>query len=142
VFDDIERGRLGIKPAGKDAAPASVRLLHIDLDERAGEFLLFPRRRRLASPEAHDHVLPANRLARMKRDILYDAVALIKDCENRGSLSHRRNSALAIGGRSHLASARQRCILPRSAFAARGERDRGKQGCGDAVHAYSGIQGS
>ena len=78
----------------------------------------------------------------MKRHILDDAIAFIENFQNCGSLGHGRHSAFAMSGRSHLTAAWKRRVLARSALAARGERERGKQRCGGARHAYSGIQGS
>ena len=119
-----------------------VRLLHIDLNKGAGQFLLFPWSRRLTSAKAHDDILPANRLAGVKRDILNNAVAFVENAENRAALRHRSNASLAIGGCGSLASASQGSILFGSSLAARGERERGEQGCSDLLHFYSGIQGS
>jgi hypothetical protein len=119
-----------------------VGLLHVELHERAGELLLLPRRGGLASPQANDHVLPAHRLARVKRDILDDAVALVEDAEHRDPLRHRRHASLAVGRRSGGPRPTRRRVLLLLAFAARGERERCEQGCGDWLHAYSGIQGS
>jgi hypothetical protein len=119
-----------------------IRLLDVDLDEGAGQLLLFPRRRRLAGAKTHDHVLPPCRLAWVKRDILDDSVALVKNSEHRDALRHRRDPAFAVGGRADLPSGRERRILPLGTAAARGQRQRNQQRCGSALHAYSGIQGS
>lgn len=73
-----------------------VGLLHVHLDESAGQFFHFPRRRRFARAEADDDVLPANRLTRTKSDVLNDPVALVEDAEHGDALGHRRHSALAI----------------------------------------------
>jgi hypothetical protein len=71
---------------------------HVDLDEGAGQLFVFPRRRRLARAQADNHVLPASRLAGMKRYVLHDAVALIEDSENCDALRHRRDVRLVGGG--------------------------------------------
>ncbi len=142
MLNQVERRRFLIKPARKDAVPPPVGLLHIDLDKCAGQFLLFPWSGRLTRPKAHDHVLPSNRLARVKRDILDDAVALVENAEHGGPLSHWSDAAFAIGRRGNLAPASYGSILSRSALAARGERERGEQGYSDVLHVYSGIQGS
>jgi len=73
-----------------------VGLLHIDLDERAGQLLLLPRSRRFAGPKPHDNVLPSDRLPRMKRDVLDDTVALVEDAEHGGALRHRCHAALPV----------------------------------------------
>ena len=125
MLNDVERGRFLIEPARKNTVPAPVGLLNIDLNKGARQFLLFPRSGRFTSAEAHDHVLPTNRLARVKRDILNDAVALVENAQNRGALRHGCDPALAIGRRWYLASACQGSILSRAALAARGEHERG-----------------
>ena len=142
MLDDVERRRFLVQPARENPAPALVGLLHVDLDERSGELLLFPWRRRLARPKADDHVLPAHRLPGVKRDRLDDTVALVEHPEDRDALRHRRDSALAIGGGSGLLGRRQRRVFAFLALAARGERERGQQRCSERAHAYSGIQGS
>jgi hypothetical protein len=113
------------------------------LDERAGELLGLPWRRRLASTKPNDHVFPADRLARVQGDVLDDAVALVEDSEDRDALRHGRNSALPIRGRSDLRSRGcGRILLLLRALAAGGERKRNQQWCSKPSHAYSGIQGS
>ena len=119
-----------------------VRLLHVDLDERAGQFLLLPRGGRLARPQPHDHVFPADRLAGVQRDRLDDAVALVEQAENGDTLRHRRHSALAVRSGRGLPRLGQGHVLVLLAFPARGERKRGHQECRAQLHAYSGIQGS
>jgi hypothetical protein len=94
VLDDIERGRFLVKPAGKGPLPLLVRPLDVELDERAGELLRFPRRGRLAGAQTDDHVLPARRLAGVQGDILDDAVTLVEDAEHRDALRHRGDSGL------------------------------------------------
>jgi hypothetical protein len=94
VLDDVQRRRFLVEPAGKSPLPFPVRPLHVDLDKGAGEFFRLPRCSRFASAQADDHILPARRLAGMKRDVLDDAVALVEDPEHRHALRHRRNSGL------------------------------------------------
>jgi hypothetical protein len=142
VLDDVERRRFLVQPTGEDAAPAPVGLLHVELNEGAGQLLVLPRGGGLAGAQPHDHVLPADRLTGMQRDILDDAVALVEDAEHRHPLRHRRHTALAVRGRGDLLSRRQRLVLRFPALPARGERERGKQWCSGSAHAYSGIQGS
>jgi hypothetical protein len=118
MLDDVERRRFLVEPAREDAGPALVRLLDIDLDEGAGQLFVFPRRGRLARPQAHDHVLPADRLAGMQRNRLNDAIALVEQAQNRDALRHRRDAALAVRRRGGLARRRQRRILAFLALAA------------------------
>jgi len=102
-------------------------LLHVELDKSAGQFLFFPRRGRFAGAQAHNDILPTDRLAGVKRDVLDDPVSLVEDSEDRDTLRHRRHSALAVSGRSGLLRRRQRRVLIRLALAAGSERERGKQ---------------
>jgi hypothetical protein len=142
VLDHVERRRFLVEPSRKGPAPFLVGTLDVDLDERAGQFLFFPRRGRLAGAKADDHVLPPDRLARVQGDGLDDAVALVEDAEHGNALRHR--SHRLRHGRSRLASRhlRRRRILLLRAAATRGERKRDQQRSGKQSHAYSGIQGS
>jgi hypothetical protein len=117
-----------------------VGLLHVDLDEGAGQLLFLPRRCRLASAKADDHVLPPRRLARVQRDVLDDPVALVEDAEHGHALRHRSDAALPGCRRGDLGAGRR--DIPLAAFPARSERERGEYRSGGAVHAYSGIHGS
>ena len=141
MLDDVERRRFLIKPAREDPGPELVAPLHVNLYEGAGQLLRFPGRCCLAGAQANDDVLPPRRLSRMKRDILDDAVALVEDSGDRDALRHWRNT-LPRGGGSGLPCRRHRRALLLCALAARGERQRNQQRCGDLLHAYSGIQGS
>jgi hypothetical protein len=94
MLDHVERRRFLVQPPREDAVPFAVRLLHVDLHERARQFLFFPRRGGLARTQAHQQVLPADRLAGMKRDVLGDAVALVEDAEDRDALRHGRDAGL------------------------------------------------
>jgi hypothetical protein len=142
VLDDVERRRFLVKPAREGAFPALVRLLHVELDERAGQLLVLPRCGCFARAQAHDHVLPAHRLSRVKRDILDDAVALVENAENRDPLRHRRHATFAIGGRGDLPRRGRRRVPLLGAFAARRERKRSDQRSSQGAHVYSGSQGS
>jgi hypothetical protein len=142
VLDDVERRRFLVEPAREDPLPAFVRLLDVELNEGARQFLLFPRRRGLAGAQADNDVFPAHRLAGVKRDVLDNPVALVEDTEHRDALGHRRDAAFAIGCRGHLLRSGQWRVLLRLALAARGKRKRDDQRSGGGAHAYSGIQGS
>jgi hypothetical protein len=141
VLDHVERRRFLVQPAGKDTGPAPVRLLDIDLDESAGEFLQLPRRGRLAGAQAHDHVLPPHRLARVQSDVLDDAVALVEDAEGCDPLAHRGDARLIDARRrGGVHDHRLRAILLVTAGAG-GERERQYCQGGAGLHAYSGFQG-
>jgi hypothetical protein len=141
VLDDVQRRRFLVEPAREHPAPALVGAQHVDLDEGAGQFLLFPRRGRLARPQPNDHILPPRRLAGVERDRLDDAVALVEDPEHRHALRHRRHAAFAICSGCGLPPLGQRKIGFLT-LAARSERDGGQQWCSQCAHAYSGSQGS
>jgi hypothetical protein len=142
MFDDVERRRFLVEPPRKNAAPTLVRLLDVDLHERAGQLLLFPRRGRLASAQANDDILPSRRLAGMERDVLDDPVALVEDAKHGDALRHRRNAALSIGGRGRLPGARRDRVLLLGTLPARNKRGGDQQGRNGSTHFYSGIQGS
>jgi hypothetical protein len=140
VLDDVERRRFLVEPAGENPAPALVGPADVDLDERAGQFLFFPRRGRFTGAKPDDDVLPADRLARAQRDVLDDPVALVEDPEDRDALRHRRHSALPGRRRRRLRPRHGRILL--GILAASGQRERDQQGRGKPIHCYSGIHGS
>jgi hypothetical protein len=140
VLDHVERRRFLVEPAGEDASPLPVRSLDVDLHESAGQLFLFPRRRCLAGAQAHDHVLPARRLAGVKRDILHNPVPLVEDAKHRDALRHWRDSSLVASRPGRIFRRRGR-ILRHVAAVTSGEREREQQN-GRPLHDYSGIQGS
>ena len=142
MLNNVERGRLFIEPAGKYAVPMLVGLLDVELNERAGQLFFLPRRRRFASTQTNDDVLPANRLAGMKSNVLNDSIALVEDAEHGDPLRHWRYAALPVCSRTDLVRPRRSSVLLAIALAARDKRKRGEQGCRCQSHAYSGIQGS
>jgi hypothetical protein len=117
-------------------------LLHVKLHEGARQFLCLPRRGRLASAQANDHVLPARRLPWVKRDILNDPVALVEDAKNCNTLRHRGDPALSARGGHRLRGPARRHVLLLGALAAGGKGERDQDWSYGASHAYSGIQGS
>jgi hypothetical protein len=141
VLDDIERRRFLVQPAREDALPRLVGPLNVDLDERAGELVLLPRRGGFAGPQMHGDVFPPRRLTGMEGDILDDAVALVENGEHRNALGHRRDTGLVRARSRAVAGARPRRILL-GAAAARGQRERDHQRRCDPRHVYSGIHGS
>jgi hypothetical protein len=68
--------------------------LNVKLDERSGQFLIFPRRSRLAGTQPHDGVVHADGLTGFQGNIADNAVALVEQAQNRDALSHRRNPGL------------------------------------------------
>jgi hypothetical protein len=140
VLDDVERRRFLVEPARENPVPALVRTAHVNLDEGAGQLLFLPRRGRFAGAKADDDVLPADRLARTKSDVLDDSVALVEDSEDGDPLRHRRHSALPRGRCRHFRPRHARILL--GILAASGQRERDQQGRGKPIHSYSGIHGS
>jgi hypothetical protein len=142
MLDDVERRRLLVEPAREYTAPLLVRLLNVDLDERAGQLLFFPWGRRLACAQAHEEILPARRLAGVKRDVLHDPVALVENAEHRHPLRHWRDAGLARARRRRDVADRPslRVLLLTAVASCKRQRDEKRNGCG--AHAYSGIQGS
>jgi hypothetical protein len=144
VLDDVERRRFLVEPAREDAVPAAVGLLDVELDEGAGQLLLFPGRGGLAGAQSDDDVLPAHRLTGPESHILHDAVALVEDAQDGHALRHRSHAALPRRGCRNLSAGGGGDVLLRLLFAAPAgsERQRHQQRCSEPPHAYSGIQGS
>jgi hypothetical protein len=114
--------------------------LHVDLDEGAGQLLRLPRRGRLARAQADDDVLHPNRLARLQRQILDDAVALVEQAQHRHALGHWRYARLLGGGARHGdcdGIAFGRLIV---AAVAAGEHRQCRQDKGCGSHYWSGVQ--
>jgi hypothetical protein len=142
MLDDVERRRFLVDPARKDALPLVVGPLDIDLDERPGQFFLFPRRGRLASAQPDDHVLPPRRLAGAQRDVLDDAVALVEHAQHGDPFGHWRYPRTGYSARRGWIVARRIIGFLRTPVAgAEGEAaaDESKK---RRAHVYSGIQGS
>jgi hypothetical protein len=139
MLDHVQRRGFLVKPAGEGAVPAAVAFPHVDLDERAGQLLLLPRRGGFACTQADDHVLPARGLAGMERDVLDDSVALVEDAEDGDALRHWRDIGL-IDARTRLL--RGALIRLVGAAVARRQRNADQQRYGEFPHAYSGIHGS
>jgi hypothetical protein len=142
VLDDVQRWRLLVDPARKNAAPTIVGPLHVELDEGAGQLLFFPRGSLLAGAQADDCVLPSHRLARPKGHVLDDSVALVENAEHGDALRHGGYSALPRRRRARLGTRGSRHVLLLLAAPACGERQRNQQRCGQSLHGYSGIHGS
>ena len=73
----------------------------VDLEEGAGQLLLFPGRGRLAGAQPDDHVLRLRRLSGAKGKIADDPVALVEQTQNGDALAHGRNAlidGLHLGG--------------------------------------------
>jgi hypothetical protein len=122
--------------------PALVGTADVDLEEGAGELLLFPGRGRFAGAQPDDHVLRLRRLSGAKGKIADDPIALVEQADHRDPLVHRREaliSDLGLRGRSRLL----RILLLRlfAAVAGRQCQRADDQRCCREAHAQSGIHG-
>jgi hypothetical protein len=140
VLDDVERRAFLVQPAGKHPSPEIIGPLDIELDEGPGQFLVFPRRGRLAGAQADDDVLHPDRLAGLQRQVADDAVALVQQAQDRDPLGHRRHARL-LGGRARhfdghgIAFGRSLFVAPTA-----GERQQRGEGESGGPHASSGVQ--
>jgi hypothetical protein len=98
--------------------PALVRPLHVQLHERTGQSLVFPRRGLLARAEANDRVVHPNRLARLQRQVADYAVALVEETEHRDALGHGGDARLLARARVGAGQARAIGLLRLIAAAA------------------------
>jgi len=143
VLDDVERRRFLVQPAREDPQPAVVAPLDFELEEGAGQFLIFPRRRGLAGKQPHGRVLDPHRLARLQRQVADDPVALVEEADDRDALGHRGHALLGLGrGLPAVRLAALLFVTLAASAAGKRERKQGAQGRGGAHRAYSGIQGS
>ena len=92
MLDDAERGRLLVDPARENPAPALVACLNVKLQERSGQLLGLPGRRRLARAQTDDGVADPQRLARLHLEVRGNAVALVEETDHGFALSHRRGA--------------------------------------------------
>jgi hypothetical protein len=99
MFDDIERRRLLVQPAGEDPVETALGVAHVELDEGAGKLLRFPGRARLARPHPHHHVADPDRLAGLHLEVARDAVSFVQQADHRHPLRHRRRPGRDRGHR-------------------------------------------
>jgi hypothetical protein len=92
VLDRVERRRLLVEPAGKDAPELAVRTAHVQLDEGAGQLLNLPGRGGLAGAQPHDRVADPDRLARPQGEVPRLAVTLVEEADDSDPLRHRRRA--------------------------------------------------
>jgi hypothetical protein len=90
MLDQVERRRFLVEPAGKAAMELALRVAHVELDEGSGQLLHFPGRGRFAGAQPDDRVADPDRLARLQRQVLGQAVALVEKAEHGDPLRHRR----------------------------------------------------
>ncbi len=92
VFDHVQRRRLLVQPAGKDALIIAFAVANVQLNEGSGQRLDLPGGGRLAGAKTDDGIADPHRLARTKGEIARQAVALVQEAENGLALGHRRGS--------------------------------------------------
>jgi hypothetical protein len=80
-----------------DSLPLLVGLQHVELDERPGILVLFPRCGVLARPQPNDDVANSSRLAGLHRHVACLAVTLVEQAQHRNSLCHRGRAGIGIG---------------------------------------------
>ena len=102
MLDDVERRAFLVQPARKDPFPAHPRLFDVELDERPGEAVIFPRRGRIAGAQADHGVAEADRLSGLERDVADDAVALVEQPKHRDALAHRSHARHRCHGLGHV----------------------------------------
>jgi hypothetical protein len=89
MFDNVQRGRLLVKPARKHLAPFIVCAVNNHLDKCAGEPILLPGCRCLARFQPHHDIPDAHRLARFHHQFAGKPVALVEQAKRRYALRHR-----------------------------------------------------
>jgi hypothetical protein len=142
VLHDIQRRRFLVHPPREDPPPFLVGALHVQLQEGAGQLLLFPRSGRLAGPKVNDRVARADGLSRLQPEIVDDAVALVEEADDRDPVLHRRQPGLIAF--EHLAGVRRLRLLLVAALLLPARRERQSQRHRNdprEAHSYSGIQG-
>jgi hypothetical protein len=120
MLDHVERRRFLVQPAGKHPPQLPVGALDVELHERSGQFLIFPRSRRLARPQPHHRIPDPDRLSRPQRDVADDPVALVEEAEHRDPLRHRSHSGLAGRSQRHVVGDRGFIALARPVAAVAG----------------------
>jgi hypothetical protein len=139
MLDDVERRAFLVQPTREYADPVAVRALDVELDERAGERVVVPRRTGLARAKPHHRVLDPDRLARLESQVADDPVALVEKAEDGHPLGHWGDARKVAVGRARNVDRdrgfrRRRLVL---GIASR-KRDDSRQGESSA-HAYSGF---
>jgi len=117
--------------------------LPVDLDECAGQLLRFPGRAGFASAQPYSHVLDSHCLARTKREVADDAVALVEQAQHGDSLGHGRYPRLVGRGARHVD--RDRLVFSSfvaAAATARGQQQGKRKEGATTSHAYSGFHAS
>jgi hypothetical protein len=146
VLDHVERGRFLVEPAREHPLPLPVRPLHVDLDERAGQLLAFPRCGRLARAKSNDDVLHLHRLARLQGQVADDSVPLVEQTEHGNAIRHGSDPRLFARRRSSGVLLRAHSLWRRLLLLAPAAAEKEQRHCGAgeqlALHAYSGFQGS
>jgi hypothetical protein len=145
VLDDVERRAFLVQPAREYPAPLAVGTLNIELDERAGQLLIFPGSAGFTGAQSDHGIADSDSLAGLQREIAHDAVALVEEAKNRDPLRHRGDAGVGIDRFRHVHRDRIFVTAVRlrgAAIATRRQKQRGgeQEGGRGAPHAYSGTQ--
>jgi hypothetical protein len=92
MLDDVERRRFLVEPAREDPLPPALRIANVELDERPGQRLHLPRRRRLAGAKPEYRIPHPHGLAGREGDRSRYSVALVEKADHRDPLRHRGGS--------------------------------------------------
>ena len=142
MLDHVERRTFLVQPARKHPIPSAVGPPIVELDERAGQSLGFPRRGRIARPKANGDVLDPHRLTRFEREITDDPVALVEQGDHRHAIAHRGHTSGVYPRRESFGDdliLGHRLILPAIARRNR-QAQRGESKDALCSHAWSGVQ--
>jgi len=144
MLDDVERRTFFVQPPREDSAPASPRLLDVELDEGTGQALILPRSAGVAGAQADHRVAKADRLAGPQSDVADDAVALVEQPEHRDALRHRRHPRHRFGRLRRVDRYRISAVgglpgIARATIAARAKREHEGQRDQAPEQDYSGF---
>ena len=118
--------------------------LHLKLQECARQFLVFPRRGRLARAQADDGVADLHRLPGLQRQVADNAVALVEKADDGDAVGHWRDSDLLSRRQGRgLGVALPTCRLLLILAVTAAKKHHRQRGAGhEAAHDYSGFQAS
>ena len=91
--------------------PSLVRSLDVQLDERAGQFLILPWRRRFAGTESNDRIIHPDGLTRLQSQVANDSVPLVQEPQYRDALGHRGDVHVLTGSGARRRQSRAICLL-------------------------------
>jgi len=115
----------------------------VDLDEGAGQLLLFPWRARLTGAEPDNNILRPRRLPGAKGKVVDNPVALVEQADQRDPLVHRSQALVCDLGLRRRPGFLLRILLLClfAAVAGRQCQRAANQRCNREAHAQSGVHG-